>query len=168
MNVNDARIQFIEAWGAFATQWGINRAMAQIHALLLVSVDPITADDIMDKLSMSRGNVSMNLRALQDWGIVSKYVRTGERREYFVADKDIWAVARKIMSERKKRELDPVVASLRQLQTAKLQGTKQDVDEFMKVIKDITEIAGLASTSLDTLSKADSSWLVNLAMKVIK
>jgi DNA-binding transcriptional regulator GbsR (MarR family) len=168
MNVNEARIQFIEAWGAFATQWGINRAMAQIHALLLVSGEPITADEIMEKLSMSRGNVSMNLRALQDWGIVSKYVRTGERKEFFVADKDIWTVARKIMSERKKRELDPVVASLRQLQATKLQGPKQDVEEFNRVIKDITDIAALASSSLDTLAKADSSWLVNFATKVIR
>jgi DNA-binding transcriptional regulator GbsR (MarR family) len=103
MKLTDAKQQFINSWGAFGTQWGINRTMAQIHALLLVTPDNLTQDDIMEQLSISRGNVNMNIRDLIGWGLVERVIVSGERKEYFTADKDIWKVATQIIKERKKR-----------------------------------------------------------------
>jgi len=90
MKLADAKNQFIASWGAFGTHWGINRTMAQVHALLLVSADPLSQDDIMEQLSVSRGNANMNIRELIDWGLVDRVIIPGERREYFSAEKDIW------------------------------------------------------------------------------
>ena len=104
MKLSEAKQQFISSWGAFGTQWGINRTMAQIHALLLVSINPLTQDDMMEELSISRGNVNMNIRDLIGWGLVDRVIISGERKEYFTAEKDIWKVATQIIKERKKRE----------------------------------------------------------------
>lgn len=101
MKLPEAKKQFISSWGAFGTHWGINRTMAQIHALLLVSADPITQDEIMAELNISRGNVNMNIRELISWNLVERIIVSGERREFFSAEKDIWKVATQIMKERK-------------------------------------------------------------------
>jgi DNA-binding transcriptional regulator GbsR (MarR family) len=115
MQIDEAKQKFIQTWGALGSSWGINKTMAQIHALLLVATEPLSAEDIMEQLQVSRGNVNMNLRALMDWGIVSKENKIGERREFFVADKDIWAVARQISRERRKREIEPMIKVLNDL-----------------------------------------------------
>ena len=109
MKLTEAKAQFISSWGAFGTHWGINRTMAQIHALLLISPDPITQDDIMEQLNISRGNVNMNTRDLIGWGLVDRVLIPGERKEFFTAEKDIWKVATQIIKERKKRELEPKI-----------------------------------------------------------
>src|SRR6476620_10646882 len=102
MKLIEAKQQFISSWGAFGTHWGINRTMAQIHALLLVSPDPLTQDDMMEQLNISRGNTNMNIRELINWGLVERVLMTGERKEYFSAEKDIWKVVKQIVKERKK------------------------------------------------------------------
>ena len=89
--------------------------MAQIHALLIISPDPLTADEIMEELQMSRGNVNMNVRALMDWGIVTKENKVGDRKDYFVADKDVWELARQVSRERRKREIEPIIKVLNQV-----------------------------------------------------
>src|SRR6266849_2504586 len=104
MKLTEAKQQFIASWGAFGTYWGINRTMAQIHALLLVSAEPLNQDDIMEQLDISRGNVNMNIRGLVDWGLVDRVIIPGERKQHFSAEKDIWKVAKQITKERKKRE----------------------------------------------------------------
>ena len=103
MKLTEAKQQFISSWGAFGTHWGINRTMAQIHALLLVTPDPLTQDDIMDQLNISRGNTNMNIRELINWGLVDRVLVAGERKESFSAEKDIWKVVKQIVKERKKR-----------------------------------------------------------------
>jgi DNA-binding transcriptional regulator GbsR (MarR family) len=107
-----ARREFVDLWGQMAEHWGINRTMAQIHALLMISPGPITADQIMDELQISRGNVSMNLRDLINWGIVRRTSVAGDRRDFFVTEADIWTMFQEIIRERKKRELDPLVNRL--------------------------------------------------------
>ena len=116
MKLPEARQQFISSWGAFGTHWGINRTMAQIHALLLVSPDPLTQDDIMEELNISRGNTNMNIRELINWGLVERVILSGERKEYFTAEKDIWKVVKQIVKERKKRELEPMMQLLDKLE----------------------------------------------------
>jgi DNA-binding transcriptional regulator GbsR (MarR family) len=88
MKLAEAKQQFIASWGAFGTHWGINRTMAQIHALLLVSPDPLSQDDLMEQLNVSRGNANMNIRELIDWGLVDRVIIPGERKEYFLESCD--------------------------------------------------------------------------------
>ena len=110
--VRDAQDKFVAAWGKMGSAWGISRTMAEVHALLYITGEALCTDDVMDRLSISRGNASMSLRALQDWGIVRRAHKRGDRKEYFEAEMDVWTMFRTIARERKKREIDPLVHSL--------------------------------------------------------
>src|ERR1700721_1450104 len=107
---------FIRRWGEMGQTWGINRTMAEIHALLYVAAQPMCTDDVMGRLNISRGNTSMSLRALCDWGIVRRLHKRGERREYFESLSDGWEMFSIIPAERKRREMDPVLETIRQCQ----------------------------------------------------
>jgi DNA-binding transcriptional regulator GbsR (MarR family) len=108
------RERFILHWGEIGSLWGINRTMAQIHALLFISPEPLSANEIMEELQISRGNVSMGLRELIAWGIVNRVHVKGERREFYTTEKDVWKMFRIIARERKRREVDPTIDVLRQ------------------------------------------------------
>jgi DNA-binding transcriptional regulator GbsR (MarR family) len=165
MKLEEAKQQFINSWGAFGTQWGINRTMAQIHALLLISTVPVTQDDIMEQLTISRGNVNMNIRDLIGWGLVERVIVSGERKEYFTADKNIWKVATQIIKERKKRELDPMLKLLGQLENIddkKEEGAK----EFLTVVNDIKKLGGQADSLLDIMIKAEENKFISGVLKI--
>ncbi|RTL59565.1 MAG: HTH domain-containing protein [Sphingobacteriales bacterium] len=168
MKLTDAKKQFISSWGAFGTHWGINKTMAQIHALLMISPDPITQDDIMDELSISRGNVNMNIRDLINWGLVDRVIIPGERKEFFTAEKDIWKVATQIIKERKKRELDPMLKLLDQLED--VEGDKKDknVKQFVETVSGIKKFGGQADKMLQVMVKADENWFVGSLLKFFK
>jgi len=110
----EIREKFILHWGEMGSLWGINRTMAQVHALLYISPQPLCANDIMKELQISRGNVSMALRELIAWGIASRVHIKGERREFYTTAKDVWNLFRIIARERKKREVDPTIEVLRE------------------------------------------------------
>ena len=165
MELNEGKNKFIEAWGIFGSEWGINRTMAQIHALLLVSAEPLSTEDIMEELNVSRGNVNMNTRDLIAWGIVSRVLKKGERREFFQADKDIYKVAIKIMNERRKRELGPVLETLRELKQVK--GVNTETKEFKKVISDITSFGENTDRMIECMIKADENWFTGSLMKFL-
>ncbi len=168
MKLTEAKQQFISNWGAFGTHWGINRTMAQIHALLLVSPDPLTQDDIMEELNISRGNTNMNIRELINWGLVDRVLITGERKEFFSAEKDIWKVVKQIVKERKKRELEPMLQLLDKLEA--VEGDKKDkaVKTFVDTISGIKKLGKQADKTLDTMIRAEESWFVGALMKVFK
>jgi DNA-binding transcriptional regulator GbsR (MarR family) len=168
MKLAEAKQQFISSWGAFGTHWGINRTMAQIHALLLISPDPLSQDDIMEQLNISRGNVNMNIRDLIDWGLVDRVLLQGERREYFSAEKDIWKVATQIVKERKKRELDPMLKLLAQLE--EVEGDKKDrqIKQFTDTVSNIRRFGHQADKMLDVMVKADENWFVGSLMKFFR
>jgi DNA-binding transcriptional regulator GbsR (MarR family) len=168
MKLAEAKQQFISSWGAFGTQWGINRTMAQIHALLLVSVNPLTQDEIMEQLSISRGNVNMNIRELIGWGLVDRMIIAGERKEYFTAEKDIWKVATQIMKERKKRELDPMIKLLAQLENVEGDKKDKEVQQFTQVIGSIKKLGLQADKTLDTVIKAEEHWFTSSILKMFK
>jgi HTH-type transcriptional regulator, glycine betaine synthesis regulator len=107
---------FIRRWGEMGQTWGINRTMAEIHALLYICGVPLCTDDVMERLNISRGNASMSLRALCDWGIIHRMHKRGERREYFESLSDVWEMFSIIAAERKRRELDPVLETIKQCQ----------------------------------------------------
>ena len=168
LSLSDAKLQFIASWGAFGSHWGINRTMAQIHALLLVSADPLNQDEIMEQLNISRGNVNMNIRELIDWALVDRVILPGERKEFFSAEKDIWKVARLIIKERKKRELDPMLKLLDQLK--EVEGDKKDknVKQFTETVGSIKRFGEQADKMLDVMVKADENWFVGSLMKFFK
>lgn len=104
---------FILHWGEMGTKWGINRTVAQIHALLFLSEEPLNAEDICTRLGVARSNVSNSLRELQNWGIVKVVHLSGDRRDHFESIKDVYEMFRIIAAERKKREIDPTLVNLR-------------------------------------------------------
>ena len=168
MKLTEAKQQFISSWGAFGTHWGINRTMAQIHALLLISPDPLTQDDIMEDLNISRGNTNMNIRELINWGLVERVLLTGERKEHFTAEKDIWKVVKQIVKERKKRELDPMLKLMGQLE--EVEGDRKDkhVKTFVDAVSGIKKLGKQADKTLDIMIRAEESWFVGTLMKMFK
>ncbi len=111
-----AQDEFIRRWGEMGATWGINRTMAEIHALCYITAQPVCTDDVMDRLNISRGNTSMSLRALCDWGIIRRLHKRGERREYFESLSDVWEIFSIIAAERKRREMDPVLETIKKCQ----------------------------------------------------
>lgn len=168
MKLDEAKQQFVAAWGSFGSNWGINRTMAQIHALLLISHEPLNADNIMEELSISRGNVNMNLRELIDWTLVERLIITGERKEFFTAEKDIWKVARIIVKERKKRELEPMLKFLDTI--SKVDGEKNNkaVKTFTDTIENIKKFSLQADKTLNMIIKADEHWFAGTLLKLLK
>ena len=136
----EAKNKFIQAWGTLGSNWGINKAMAQIHALLLLATEPLSAEEIMEQLQMSRGNVNMNLRALMDWGIVKKEYKIGERKEFFSTGKDVWDLAKQVSKERRRREIEPILKMLQEVQVVSGEN-KEDVDEFKKVTGELFDFS---------------------------
>lgn len=166
--MEDARHRFIEAWGNFGSAWGINRTMAQIHALLLLEPEPLSAEQIMERLNISRGNANMNLRALMDWGLVARQLRLGERREYFVAEKDIWQVTRKVVRERKKRELLPLMELMEELEKVQPDSSDPRAKELQHSVSRIKRFATAADRVLETVIRAEETWFFKIFMKFFR
>src|SRR4051812_43756237 len=162
---------FIRRWGEMGQTWGINRTMAEIHALLYIVGQPLCTDDVMERLNISRGNSSMSLRALCDWGIIRRLHKRGERREYFESLSDVWEMFSIIAAERKRREMDPVLETIRQSQqmlgksspgktAAKQEAVQltrqrlQGMEEFMEVTNKIfQQFIGNAKSGLTRVVK---------------
>jgi DNA-binding transcriptional regulator GbsR (MarR family) len=168
MELAEAKQKFIEAWGKLGSEWGINRTMAQVHALLLVTPDPLTTEEIMDQLSISRGNANMTLRDLIGWGLVEKQHKAGERKEYFFADKNTWNIARQVAKERRKRELDPVIKILDELSKVKGDAKDPAYQTFNQSVTDINKLAKNVDKTLETMLKAEESWFWGSILKIFK
>ncbi|MEM9821820.1 MAG: transcriptional regulator [Bacteroidota bacterium] len=166
MTVIEGKEKFIKSWGALGTDWGISRTMAQVHALLLVSPQPLCADEIMSQLQISRGNANMNIRALIDWRLVHKELKPGERKEFFIAEKDMWEIVKRIIIQRKKRELEPMLRVLDEVSS--VDGMCEHSKEFCSVVRDLKLFSNKADSALDTLVKADSNWFVGKFLNLIK
>jgi DNA-binding transcriptional regulator GbsR (MarR family) len=168
MELAEAKLKFIEAWGKLGSEWGINRTMAQVHALLLISPEALTTEEIMEALSISRGNANMTLRDLMGWGLVEKQHKAGERKEYFFADKDTWNIARQVAKERKKRELEPVLKVLSELSQVKGDGKDPEYKTFMTSVTNISKLAKNVDRTLETMLKAEESWFWGSLFKFFK
>lgn len=123
-SVNDAKEvysiveqRFVELWGDMSSWWGVSRTMAEIHGLLFITSTPHSAEDIQDSLGISRGNVSMNIRTLVEWGLVRRVRKRGDRRDYYESLTDVWEMFTVLASQRKRREIDPIVKTLKQCRT---------------------------------------------------
>jgi DNA-binding transcriptional regulator GbsR (MarR family) len=167
VKLEEAKLQFIQAWGKLGSEWGINRTMAQIHALLMISEKPLDTEEIMESLSISRGNANMNIRELLNWNLVHKVLVPGDRKEYFSGEKDVWEVAKRIARERKKREIEPVLQELKQLQDIE-NPNSPEAKQFVETVKSIHNFAGKIDKSVETMLKADENWFFGSILKLLK
>ncbi|WP_323789353.1 GbsR/MarR family transcriptional regulator [Psychroserpens sp.] len=167
MNYEEAKIKFISTWGSLGPLWGINKAMAQIQALLFISTQALSMEDIMAELQISRGNTSMNLRQLMDWGIVTKELIPGERKEYFTSEKDVQELTRIIAKERSRREIQPVIKVLHELSSIKDDGTEK-TKELIKQTKALHDLTLNADTMINKLVNQKQNWITKSLIKLIK
>jgi DNA-binding transcriptional regulator GbsR (MarR family) len=142
IELTDIQRRFILHWGEMGTRWGINRTVAQVHALLYLSTRPLDAEEITDTLAVARSNVSGSLRELQGWGIVKMVHVMNDRRDHFESMKDPWEMFRVILDERKRREIDPTLAMLREtLAEMKAKGDKDtNTAERLQALREFFEV----------------------------
>lgn len=163
MKITPVMEQYILHWGEMGTRWGVNRTVSQIHALLYLWPEPLTAEAITDALSVARSNVSTSLKELQGWGLVGVTHVLGDRRDYFEARGDTWEMLVTILEERKKRELDPTLSLLRkcvlEMETDKdtRQAVKDNIQSMLTFVTTLSDwfddIKGLPRTTLVSLMK---------------
>jgi DNA-binding transcriptional regulator GbsR (MarR family) len=161
-----SRQEFVAQWGALGTQWGINRTMAQIHALLMTSAQALSTDDVMEAIAVSRGNAHANLKELVNWGLVRMFVIKGERRDFYEAEKDVWQIFTIIARERKRREIEPALALLNKCaeETKDLGGA--EAKEFYNQMRQLEEFVSFASKMSDRISTMRHGFAMQLATKI--
>ena len=162
------REEFVTQWGAMGSQWGINRTMAQIHALLMTSLEPLSTDEVMEELQISRGNAHTNLKDLVVWGLVRVVVKKGERREFFEAEKDVWQIFTTVTRERKKREIEPALAVLNHCTESTRAMTTPEGRAFYEQVKQLEEFVGFASKVADRVGSMKHGFAVQLAAKLLE
>src|SRR5947207_9049997 len=159
-----ARDDFVTQWGTIGTAWGINRTMAQVHALLITTGHLMSTDEIMEELKISRGNAHKNLRDLVSWGLIRSVVRKGERKEYFEAEKNVWKMFCIILRERRRRELRPAQAVLKEClsRTNNLRGT--EAAAFNKQLNALSDFLELADGRITKLAQSEQSKMAPWAL----
>lgn len=142
MELSPTAQKFVLHWGEMGTRWGVNRTVAQIHALLYLAERPLSADDIVETLGVARSNVSNSLKELQSWKLVRITHVRGDRRDHFVALQDVWEIFRVILEERKRREIDPTLSVLRECAIEGSQDEQLDADTLarMQTVLDFLEM----------------------------
>ncbi|MFC7347850.1 GbsR/MarR family transcriptional regulator [Chryseobacterium zhengzhouense] len=166
MQLSEAKEKYIQTWGTLATNWGINRTMAQVHALLLAEGKPLSTDEVMEMLSISRGNANMNLRNLMDWGLVRKELMKGDRKEYFFAERDMWYLFKQLVKERKKREIEPVLSSISELKN--IDENTEEAQRFSALMGEMENVTGKVFNIMDLAIKSDDHWLVGKITNLLK
>lgn len=162
-----ARDEFVAQWGAMGSQWGINRTMAQIHALLMTAVGPMSTDEVMEELQISRGNAHTNLKELVAWGLVRVVVKKGERREFFEAEKDVWVIFTIVTRERKKREIEPALSVLNHCAETTREMTTPEGQAFHSQMRQLEEFVGFASKVADRVGSMKHGFAIQLAAKLL-
>jgi len=162
--------KFILHWGKMGTQWGINRTVAQIHALLYLSPEPLDAETIAETLSVARSNVSTSLWELQGWGIIKTVQVLGDRRDHYESIRDVWELFRIVLDERKKREIDPTLALLREC-VADAEKTKASDPHTRERLGELLDFFETMTGWYDQIRKLSISAVVkfvHLGVKAIK
>lgn len=165
--LTEARENFLRQWGAMGSQWGINRTMAQVHALLMISAEPLDTNTIMDELQISRGNANTNLRELVGWGLIRSYFLPGDRKEYFEAEKDVWKMFCAVSRERKRREIAPALAVLRECADATKSEKGKEAVAFHGMMEQLAEFLALTDSVMDRVARSEQSKVVPLVLKAL-
>ncbi len=147
----EAEDRFIASWGRMGSVWGISRTMAEVHALLYITGVPMCTDEVMERLGVSRGNVSMSVRALLEWSVIEKVRVPGDRKEYYQAEQDVWSMLRAIARERIKREVDPMLDALDEIAELAPQASKHSPDD-VRALQDRVEAVRDGFSVITTLS----------------
>ena len=164
IDLNPTITEFIIHWGEMGSRWGINRTVAQIHALLYISPRPLTAEEISDTLTVARSTVSTGLRELQSWGLIKVVHVLGDRKDHFEIIGDVWEMFRAVLHERKRRELDPALSMLRE--TVSEFETCDDGNQAMhEKMSEMLDFFETASELYDQFQKLPTETLVQLAKK---
>ena len=169
MNLPPLCEAFVLHFGEMGSRWGINRTVGQIYAILFIAEHPLCADDIVERLGVSRSNVSMGLKELQSWNLVRQRQVHGDRREFFSTPDDIYAIVRTLVEERKKREIDPTLSMLREL-LMQAPGTPQERHAQAR-LKDMHELIELLTNWYADVQKLETERLIqllSLGSKVVK
>lgn len=162
-----ARDEFIAQWGALGGAWGINRTMAQIHALLLVSPRPLTTQDVMDELQISRGNANTNLRDLVGWGLVRSHVIKGDRKDYYEAEKDVWKMFCTVVRERKRREVEPALELLRRCAARTKNPKDPAAEDFHHTMNELAEFVALTDQIMEAIARSEKNRVLPSALKLL-
>ncbi len=172
--LEQSKALLVRRWGELGGYWGINRSMAEVHALLFVSARPLCTDDIMAALHISRGNASMTLRALVDWGLASRSHRPGDRKDYFEADSDVWHMFETILRERRRREVEPIIATIDRCRSIVLQAGDRSAAnaaerrEFLRRLDELQGFLRVMSTLFDLVLRFGSRGIQRLARSLAK
>ncbi len=174
MNLPPLTQKFVLHFGEMGSRWGVNRTVGQIYAVLFVAAKPLNADEVGEALNFSRSNVSMGLKELQSWGLVKLIHQPNDRREYFQAPEDVWAIFRTLAAERRKREIDPTLSMLRDalmeqpsgIEDIHAQARMRQMHEFIEMITDwLDDVQKMDSDTLASLMKMGSKVQKMLEMK---
>ena len=170
-----AKSLFIRRWGEMGATWGISRTMAEIHALLYLATEPLCTDDVMEHLAVSRGSASTNLRDLENWGLIQRIHRRGDRKEYFQAERDVWQMFETIMRERRRREILPIMETIERCigmvdgERSGLRGqARRAADQYRKRFTDILEFCEMMNTLFNLMGKAGRTGIKPLARQLGK
>lgn len=167
MTLSPAAQRFILHWGEMGTKWGVNRTVAQIHALLYIAAEPMTAEAIAEALSVARSNVSTSLKELSSWKLIKTARVLGDRRDHFETTKDVWQLFKIVLEERKRREIDPTLAVLRECAA---EAGREDAyaGDRLKALLEFTQAWDVWFNEVRTLSPGTLKTLVKLGGKVQK
>ncbi len=158
--------KFIHHWGTLGSAWGVNKTMTQIHALLMVSEEPITTDEVMERLEVSRGNAHSNLKELVSWGIAKQVIVPGQRKDFYAAEKEPWKLLCTVAKERQRREIVPAIEALDECLNEIGTMNSKEAKQFKKQLKELKEFLQMAERIFNRLGKSEKSfvlkWLTNL------
>jgi len=163
--IEETRDEFVTQWGIMGAQWGINRTMAQIHALLMTAPNVMSTDEVMEALEISRGNAHTNLKDLVGWGLIRIVTKKGERKEFFEAEKDVWEIFRRVARERKRREIDPALQTLRNCKAATEDMKSAEGKAFHEQMGQLEDFVSFASKMGERVASMQHGKAIKLAMK---
>ncbi|CAN5634484.1 hypothetical protein BH09VER1_BH09VER1_15310 [soil metagenome] len=163
--LREAREDFVSQWGAIGSSWGVNRTMAQIHALLMTATRAMSTDEIMAELQISRGNANTNLRDLAGWGLIRTVLRKGERKEYFEAEKDVWKMFCIVTRERRRREIAPAMEVLLRCGEKTKDLKDPEAQEFHRQISSLLDFLRMGERVMEKVAVSEQSRIMKMVMK---
>ena len=163
--VESAQDRFVLEWGRMSSSWGINRTMAQIHALLLCTGEAYAVEELIERLHISRGNASMNLRDLMDWGIIRRFRKPGDRKDIYQSDGDVLHMFARVVRERKRRELDPTIDAIREcLSMVPENSASEEAVVFRQRLKSLLEVFAVIDRIYNEIFESDESFRQALSL----
>ena len=163
-----SRDAFIEQWGILGSRWGINRTIGRVQALLIASVEALSTDDVMERLQISRGNAHGALKELVNWGLASQTLVPGDRKDYYVAEKEPWRIFTIVARERKRREIVPALETLKTCERDRSGLKGAEGRAFHAEMKELADFVDVMSVAMDWVATSERGTVLNLVMKQIR